>query len=78
MIENYVKNNIFEETLILSTDANSIFLGRDVNEHAGEARQFSGAHGGFGFGRLNEEGQTILDFTMAYDFRIMIKKHEEH
>ena len=55
-----------------------IFLDRDLNEHAGEARQLSGGHGGFGFGGLNEEGQTILDFTMAYDFRIMIKKHEEH
>lgn len=55
-----------------------IFLDRDLNEHAGEARQLSGGHGGFGFGGLNEEGQTILDFTMTYDFRIMIKKHEEH
>ena len=37
--------------------------------------------GGFGFGELNEEGKSILDFSMAYDFKIAntcFKKREEH
>jgi Reverse transcriptase (RNA-dependent DNA polymerase) len=59
-----------------------VFIGADLNGHVGrETRQFRGVHGGFGFGGLNEEGQSILDFSMAYDFKIMntcFKKREEH
>lgn len=59
-----------------------IFLGGDLNGHVGsQAGQFAGAHGGLGFGDLNEEGQTILEFSLAYDFRVMntcFKKREEH
>ncbi|KAL5148277.1 hypothetical protein HKD37_13G035335 [Glycine soja] len=43
--------------------------------------QFTGAHGGFGFRDLNKEGQTIIDFSMAYDVKIMntcFQKREEH
>ena len=48
------------------------FLGGDLNGHVGiQKRQFTGAHGGFGFRDLNKEGQTIIDFSMAYDVRIM-------
>lgn len=36
-----------------------------------EAGLFTGVHGGFGYGELNIEDQSILDFSMAYDFKIM-------
>ena len=59
-----------------------IVIGGDFNGHVGkEARQYAGFHGGFGFGDLNDEGKSILDFSMAYDFRIVntcFKKKEEH
>ena len=59
-----------------------IVLGGDFNGHVGkEAGQFVGFHGGFGFGELNEEGRSILDFSMAYDFKIAntcFRKREEH
>ena len=35
----------------------------------------------FSFGKLNEEGKSIIDFSMAYDFKIAntyFKKREEH
>ena len=59
-----------------------IVLGGDFNGHVGkDARQYVGFHGGFGFGELNEEDKTILNFSMAYDFKIVntcFKKREEH
>ena len=58
------------------------FLGRGLNGHVGsQKRQFTCAHGGFGFGGLTTEGQTIIDFSMAYDVKIMntcLEKREEH
>ena len=58
------------------------FLGRGLNGHVGsQKRQFTCAYGGFGFGGLTTEGQTIIDFSMAYDVKIMntcLEKREEH
>ena len=59
-----------------------IILGGDFNGHVGkEAGQYAGSHGGFGVGILNEEGKSILDFSMAYDLKIVntcFRKREEH
>ncbi|XP_054785632.1 uncharacterized protein LOC129292133 [Prosopis cineraria] len=59
-----------------------IFIGGDFNGHVGrEAGQYARVHGGFGFGELNNEGQTLLDFSLAYDFKIAntcFKKRDEH
>ena len=56
-----------------------IFLCEDLNGHVGsQKRHFTNAHG---FGDLNEKGQTIIDFSMTYDVRIMntcFQKREEH
>ncbi|KAH1099427.1 hypothetical protein GYH30_034870 [Glycine max] len=66
----------------VGTEAHKFFLGGDLNGHVGiQKRQFTGAHGGFGFRDLNKEGQTIIDFSMAYDVKIMntcFQKREEH
>lgn len=44
----------------------NILIGGDLNGHVGsEARQSRGAHGSFGFEDLNEEGQSILNFSMT-------------
>ncbi|RDX72181.1 hypothetical protein CR513_48374, partial [Mucuna pruriens] len=42
----------------------------DLNRHVGsETRQFARTHSSSGFGYLNE-GQSILNFSMTYDFKI--------
>ena len=59
-----------------------IFIGGDLNGHVGkEAGAYARAHGGFGFGELNDEGKTIIDFSLAYNLRIVntcFRKRDEH
>ena len=59
-----------------------IILGIDFNGHVDkEARQYARFHGGFGFGKLNEKGKIILDFSMVYDLKIVntcFKKRDKH
>ncbi|RDX85741.1 hypothetical protein CR513_33024, partial [Mucuna pruriens] len=59
-----------------------ILLGWNLNGNVdGDTRQFIGAHSTFGFGELNDEGQSILDSSVAYNFKITntcFKKPEEH
>ena len=59
-----------------------IVLDDDFNGHIEkEVRQYVRFHSGFGFGELNEESKLIIDFSMAYDFKITntcFKKREEH
>ncbi|XP_071687436.1 uncharacterized protein [Rutidosis leptorrhynchoides] len=45
-----------------------LLIGGDLNGHIGtNAEGYQGAHGGFGYGVRNEEGLSILDFTVAHD-----------
>lgn len=59
-----------------------IFIGGDLNGHVGkEAGHYAEVHGGFGFGEVNNEGQSIIDFALAYNLKIAntcFKKREEH
>ncbi|KAH1193601.1 Craniofacial development protein 2 [Glycine max] len=59
-----------------------VFLGGDLNGHVGSvARGFEGVHGGFGLGKMNGEGKSILEFSEALDLSIAntwFKKREEH
>jgi hypothetical protein len=49
-----------------------LFIGGDLNGHVGSTRVgFDGAHGGFGYGSRNQEGNGILNFALAYDLFIM-------
>jgi hypothetical protein len=44
-----------------------LFIG-DLNRHVGSIRVgFDGAHGGFGYGSRNQEGEGILIFALPYD-----------
>jgi hypothetical protein len=49
-----------------------LFVGGDLNEHVGSTRVgFNGAHGGFRYGSRNQEGEGILNFTLAYDLIVV-------
>jgi len=49
----------------------SIFIGEDFNGLPGKDREnFERIRGGFGFGARNEEGKSILEFELGYDFII--------
>ncbi|XP_028774122.1 uncharacterized protein LOC114731166 [Neltuma alba] len=59
-----------------------IFVGGDLNGHVGkDTGQYAGAYGGLGFGVHNNEGQAIIDFSLAYNLKIVhtcFKKRDEH
>jgi hypothetical protein len=45
-----------------------LFIGGDLNGHVGSTRVgFDVIHGGFGYGSRNQEGEGILNFTVACD-----------
>jgi hypothetical protein len=45
-----------------------LFIGGDLNGHVGSTRVgFDVVHGGFGYGSRNQEGESILNFALAYD-----------
>jgi hypothetical protein len=49
-----------------------LFIGGDLNGHVGSTRVgFDGVHGGFGYESRNQEGEGILNFTLAYDLIIV-------
>nr|ACN78483.1 putative endonuclease/exonuclease/phosphatase [Arachis hypogaea] len=59
-----------------------IFLGGDLNGHVGrEVYGYESIHGGHGFGAINVNGKTILDFSSTFDLLIAdtcFKKRDEH
>ena len=59
-----------------------LFIGGDLNGHVGTSNTgFEGAHGGFGYGIKNQEGEDVLSFALAYDMIIantLFKKRESH
>jgi hypothetical protein len=58
------------------------FIGGDLNGHVGSTRVgFDGAHGGFGYGSRNQEGEGILNFALACDLIIantLFRKRVSH
>ena len=71
------------EVLIQTMPQNEkVVIGGDLNGHVGQINEdYDKIHGGYGFGTRNNEGKTILDFAIAYDFNIIntfFKKREEH
>ena len=58
-----------------------VFIRGDLNRHVGkEVGPHTRAHDDFRFGVLNNEGQFIIDFSLAYNFKIVntyFKKREE-
>jgi hypothetical protein len=65
-----VKMQFWEELYALVssvTISEKLFIGGDFNGHVCSTRVgFDGVHGGFGCSR-NQEGEDILNFTLAYD-----------
>ena len=59
-----------------------VIIGDDLNGHVGrEGNGYREVHGGYGFGKINNEGKSILDFAMAYGLIITntrFKKWDEH
>ena len=45
-----------------------LFIGGDLNGHVETSRYgFDSVHRGFDFGKRNEPGNSILNFTLSYD-----------
>uniref|UniRef100_A0A453I402 Craniofacial development protein 2-like n=1 Tax=Aegilops tauschii subsp. strangulata TaxID=200361 RepID=A0A453I402_AEGTS len=59
-----------------------LFIGGDLNGHvATSSTGFEGVHGGFSYGIMNQEGEDVLSFALAYDMNIantLFKKRESH
>ncbi|KAK9127965.1 hypothetical protein Syun_016762 [Stephania yunnanensis] len=59
-----------------------VFIGGDLNGHVGVSNDgFERVHGGFGYGNRNEEGESILEFSSAYDLVLAntsFRKRESH
>jgi hypothetical protein len=55
-----------------NTVSEKLFIGGDLNGYVGSTRVgFDGVHGGFGYGSRNQEGEGILNFTLAYDLSVV-------
>ena len=59
-----------------------LFIGRDFNGHIGEDKdRYDTAHGGFGYGKRNNGGISVMDFAVAYELvevNSYFKKKEDH
>jgi hypothetical protein len=59
-----------------------LFIGGHLNGHVGTTRAgFEAAHGGFGYGSRNQEGEEVLDFATALDLMIVntfFRKRQSH
>ena len=59
-----------------------LFIGGDLNSHVGTSNTGSeGAHGGFGYGIRNQEGEDVLSFALAHDMIVantLFRKRESH
>lgn len=48
-----------------------IWIGGDLNEHVGVKNgEYDKVHMDYEFGTRNDEGKTILDFTIVYKFTL--------
>ena len=61
-----------DEVLTSIPEEERVIVGGDLNGHVGtEKRVISRIHGGLGMGERNEEGDSIIDFAMAFDIAIL-------
>jgi hypothetical protein len=80
-----VKMQFWEELdALISSMSNSekLFIGGDLNVHVGSTRVgFDGVHGGFRYESRNQEGESILNFSLAYDLIVantLFRKRVSH
>ena len=69
--------------IVAGIPSNEVLIpGGDWNGHVGEAAEgFNGAHGGFGHGVRNTEGDRLLEFALAHDLVIsntLFRKRPSH
>ena len=69
------ENDDFWHTFIIVLSGipkqDSIFIGSDLNGHAGrDANGYGGVHGGMGFGTRNSECESTLEFGDAVDMAV--------
>lgn len=50
-----------------------LFLEGNLNEHVKSITNFEGVHGGYGLGKVNVKGQSILEFSSTLDLTIRDK-----
>ena len=67
----------------MNTDINQeVIVGGDMNDHVGQvANGFHEAHGSFGYGARNAEGERILEFAEAMGYVVistLFKKRQSH
>ena len=71
------------EGVIMNTDINQeVIVGGDMNGHVGQiANGFHEAHGNFGYGTRNAEGERILEIAEAMGYVVtstLFKKRQSH
>jgi hypothetical protein len=53
------------------SNSEKLFIRGDLNVHVGTVRGgFERVHGGFGYGKQNQEGEDILKFAISYDLMV--------
>ena len=71
-----------EEEFRLIPNGERVVLGGDLNGHVGRERAvIERVHGGWGMGEMNEEGERIIDFALAFDLAIcntFFQKRHDH
>ena len=84
-LPNYIKKQFWEDFDMVILDvprSKKLFVGGDFNSHIGvEVDEYDAAHGGFGYGKRNNGGVSVLDFAIAYDLLVansFFKKKENH
>ncbi|XP_071719021.1 uncharacterized protein [Rutidosis leptorrhynchoides] len=61
-----------DEVMRMCPSDHHLLIGGDLNGHIGtDVKGYSGAHGGFWYGVRNEEGLSILDFSIAHDLAVV-------
>ncbi|XP_063382160.1 uncharacterized protein LOC134668649 [Cydia fagiglandana] len=72
----------FDEVMQNIPPTEYIHIGGDLNGHVGERNDLnSDAHGGYGFGCINQQGIDILNFTTKHSLKIVntfFQKKAEH
>ena len=60
------------DSLVRAVPTNEkLFIGGDLNNHVGLSNAgYEVAHGGFGYGSRNQEGEEVLDFAIAYNLMV--------
>ena len=54
--------------MVVVPSSEKLFIAGDLNGHVGTSSAgFETVHGGFGYGSRNQEGEEVLDFTIAFD-----------